>query len=148
MFDGDAPEHGEFQQWHVIAAAKHPFLEAVIERVVRNIHDPANRELSGKMGVIRLTGPVPYTRAIMPILHKHPYTRYRTDNDAGLVYTVMPGNDGHMFLYNNKDNVHYSRFSHPVIGNAEPVRKKNLIVDTAYAIYEKALKRKLEAASA
>jgi len=44
--------------------------------------------------------------------------------------------------------VHYSRFSHPIIGDAEPVRKKNLIVDTAYAIYEKALKRKLEAASA
>jgi mannosyltransferase OCH1-like enzyme len=149
MFDGDAPENGEFQQWHVIAAPKHPFLEAVIERVVRNIHDPANRELSGKMGVIRLTGPVPYTLAILPILHKHPYTRYRTDNDAGLVYTIMPGgHTGHFFLYNNKDNVHYSRFSHPIIGNAEPVRKQHWIVDTAYAIYEKALKRKLEAASA
>jgi mannosyltransferase OCH1-like enzyme len=148
MFDGNAPEHGEFQQWHVIAAAKHPFLGAVIERVVRNIHDPANRELSGKLGVIRLTGPVPYTLAIMPILKKYPHTVFRTDNHAGLVYTVMPGNDGHMFLYNNKDNVHYSRFSHPIIGNAEPVRKKNLIVDTAYALYEAALKRKQEAVSA
>ena len=141
MFAKDEPEHGEFQQWHVIAAPKHPFLKAVIDKVVRNIHDPANRELSGKMGVIRLTGPVPYTEAILPILKRHPHTVYRTDNDAGLVYTVMPGYDGHMFLYDNKANVHYSRFEHPVIGNAEPKRKKSLIVDTAYAIYERSMQR-------
>lgn len=144
MFDGDAPEFGEFQQWHVIAAPKHPFLEAVIDKVVKNIHDPANSQLTGKLGVIRLTGPVPYTRAIMPILKQHQYTWYRTDNHAGLVYTIMPGNDGHFFLYNNKDNVHYSRFQHPVIGDAQPVRKRNVVLDTAYAIYQQALDRKLK----
>ena len=30
MFSENEPEFGEFQQWHVIAAPKHPFLEAVI----------------------------------------------------------------------------------------------------------------------
>jgi mannosyltransferase OCH1-like enzyme len=148
MFPENEPEFGEFQQWHVIAAPKHPFLEAVIERVVRNIHDPANRELSGKLGVIRITGPVPYTEAILPILHKHPHTVYRTDNRAGLVYTVMQGQDGHMFIYDNKDNVHYSRFQHPVIGDAEPRRKKNLILDTAYAIQERNLKLRQEGKAA
>ena len=148
MFPENEPEFGEFQQWHVIAAPKHPFLEAVIERVVRNIHDPANRELSGKLGVIRITGPVPYTEAILPILHKHPHTIYRTDNQAGLIYTVMQGQDGHMFIYDNKENTHYSLFSHPIIGDAKPVKKSNLIVDTAYAIQERLLKLRQEGKAA
>ena len=142
IFDKDEPEYGEFQQWHVIAAPKHPFLEAVIDRVVKNIHDPANSKLHGKLGVIRLTGPVPYTHAILSILKNHPHTWYRSDNQAGLVYTVMLGNEGHHFLYHLKNNAHYSRFQHPIIGNAAPVRAQNIWLDTAYALYEQALKRK------
>jgi mannosyltransferase OCH1-like enzyme len=57
---------GEFQQWHVIAAPGHRYLEAVIARVVANIahYDGA----VGKSGVLYLTGPVPYTLAIQPLL--------------------------------------------------------------------------------
>jgi len=139
---GEEPLFGEFQQWHVIAAPKHPYLEAVIDKVVKNIHDPANSKLNGKLGVILLTGPVPYTQAILPILKNHPHTWYRTDSYAGLVYTVMPGNDGHFFLYGNKSNRHYSRFNHPIIGDAQPTYAKNVWLDTAYAIYEQALARK------
>ena len=139
---GEELPNGEFQQWHVIASPKHPFLEAVIDRVVKNIHDPANRGLTGKIGVIRLTGPVPYTQAILPILKNHPHTWYRTDNSAGLIYTIIDGPQGHYFLYNNKENVHYSRFNHPVIGDAEPVHNQSVWLDAAYALYEQALKRK------
>ena len=140
--DGEEPPLGEFQQWHVIAAPKHPFLEAVIDRVVKNIHDPAKSTFSGGIGVIRLTGPVPYTLAILPILNKHPHTVYRAHPFAGLVYSVMPEMRDHYFLYGNNSNRHYSRFNHPVIGDAQPTYAKNVWLDTAYAIYEQALARK------
>ena len=142
LFGKDGPDYGEFQQWHVIAAPKHPFLEAVIDKVVKNIHDPANDKLHGKLGVINLTGPIPYTRAILPIQKKHPHTWYRTDVHAGLVYTVIDGHQGHYFLYNPKIRTHYSRFKHPIIGDAAPVQAPNIWLDTAYAIYQNALARK------
>lgn len=142
--DHEQPEFGEFQQWHVIAAPKHPFLEAVIDLVVKNIYDQTKSTFSGKMGVIRLTGPVPYTKAILPIIKNHPHTLYRSDNDAGLVYTVLMGDIGHYFLYSSKTNVHYSRFQHPIIGDAEPVYKRDIWLEKAYAIYEQAIARKLK----
>lgn len=144
MFENnDEPPLGEFQNWHVIAAPKHPFLEAVINKVVKNIHDPAKSGYSGGIGVIRITGPVPYTLAILPILKDHPHTEYRSHDAAGLVYTVMEGGHGHYFLYGSKSNRHYSRFDHPVIGDAKPSYRPDIWLDTAYAIYEQAVARKL-----
>lgn len=140
--DGQEPPNGEFQQWHVIAAPKHPFLEAVIEQIVKNIHDPTKAGFCGGIGVIRLTGPVPYTLSILPILKKHPHIVYRNHKIAGLVYSVMDDSHQHYFLYGNKGNRHYSRFNHPVIGDAEPTYEKNVWLDTAYVLYEQALKRK------
>lgn len=136
------PPNGEFQQWHIIAAPKHPFLEAVIDRVVKNIHDPAKASFCGGIGVIRMTGPVPYTLAILPVLKNHPHTLYRSHPSAGLVYSVMQDMRDHYFLYGNKGNRHYSRFKHPVIGDAKPEYSTNVWLDTAYTLYERAIARK------
>src|SRR5262249_50786919 len=55
----------EFQQWHVIAEPGHPFLEAVMARVKANIaRYDLSRDGVGKMGVLRVTGPIAYTQAI------------------------------------------------------------------------------------
>ncbi len=61
--------NGEFQQWHIVAAPRHPFLKAAILNVMWNIdhYDPKTVGV-GKIGVLRVTGPIAYTLAIWPIL--------------------------------------------------------------------------------
>lgn len=60
---------GEFQQWHIVAAPRHSFLEHVARCVQRNIHDyDGSRDGTGKRAVLRITGPIAYTRAIRPLL--------------------------------------------------------------------------------
>jgi len=91
---------GEYQQWHVIAAPEHPFLAAVINRVVHNI---ANvrwwQRNDGRMGVLRTTGPVAYTLAIDPIRERHPHRLITDNEEAGLRYnastTPSSGRKGH-----------------------------------------------------
>ncbi len=65
---------GEFQQWHIIAAAGHPFLEQVIKTVLRNISEYSEHTHGiGVLQVLRLTGPIVYTKTIHSMLsyHKH-----------------------------------------------------------------------------
>ncbi len=83
-------EGGEFQQWHVIASPGHPFLRAVIERVVNGVASySARRTGTGWIGVLRLTGPIAYTQAIMPILNSHPHRIVRNELDLGLIYSTL-----------------------------------------------------------
>ena len=79
---------GEFQQWHVIGAPRHPFLATVIDRVLFNIR---NYHISwcgvGKTGVLRLSGPICYTQTIFPMLGRcawRPIDSLR----AGLRYSI------------------------------------------------------------
>ena len=89
---------GEFIQWLIAIRAKHPFLKAVIERVVRNIE--ADKLLSagkaeGWKGVLTLTGPIAFTQAIAAVI-----------NEAGLVV-----NNQHYRYFNFWENhCHYSIF--------------------------------------
>lgn len=86
---GNMPQ-GELQQWHVIAAPGHPFLRAVIEEVLSGIerYRPWLHGV-GKAGVFRLSGPIAYTRAIAPLLPRHPHRLYRSEHDLGLVYSAL-----------------------------------------------------------
>ena len=56
--------HGEFLQWCIPAAPRHPFLRAVIAKVAKNILSAKGNEY-GKYGVIKMTGPLAYTTAIL-----------------------------------------------------------------------------------
>ena len=54
-------ENGEFQQWHIVAVRGHPFLRAILEKLLSNLalyspilHGTARR------GVLRTTGPFAY----------------------------------------------------------------------------------------
>lgn len=82
-------ERGEFQQWHVIAAAGHPFLHAVLEQVIRNIlHYEVATSGVGFKGVIRTTGPLAYTFAIEAIRPLHPYRQVEIEQDLGVIYSI------------------------------------------------------------
>ena len=104
--------NGEFQQWHVIAAPGHPFLNAVIENVLRNI-DKYNPVLHGvgKPAVLRVTGPIAYTLAIAPLLHLHKHRFACSKSEMGLEYSIFEKNNGHNTIFKS----HYSDLSEPLI---------------------------------
>jgi len=99
---------GEFQQWHVISAPGHPFLERVINKVLFNIasYNPA-RDGVGRKGVLRLAGPIAYTNAISNALSQHPYTRIDAES-AGLIYKAIQKHKG---IFTS----HYSYLDTPII---------------------------------
>ena len=116
----ETPYPGEFQQWHIIATPRHPFLERVIRSVQMNI---INYDISldgtGKRAVLRVTGPIAYTKAIRPLLGK---ARARLVNisDLGLVYSFLdPSNEefkrsGRMIHEALTPN-HYRSLSEPLV---------------------------------
>lgn len=77
---------GEYQQWHIISVPRHPFLESVINSVVRNIITYDERVWGvGKSAVLRLTGPIAYSLSIIPLQGRFP-SRIFEAHEAGLVY--------------------------------------------------------------
>lgn len=81
----------EFQQWHIAAAPGHPFLHAVINKVIQNIdcYEPATHAV-GRLGVLRLTGPIAYTLAISPLLPLHPHRFADSQTELGFTYSIFP----------------------------------------------------------
>jgi mannosyltransferase OCH1-like enzyme len=105
-FHWDLPiANGEFQQWHVIAAPGHPFLKAVIETILMNIdrYLPSLHGV-GQYGVMRVTGPITYTKTIAPLMKFHPHRVLDADTDLGLKYSIYP-KFSHMKIYKAK---HYT----------------------------------------
>jgi mannosyltransferase OCH1-like enzyme len=80
---------GEYQQWFIAAAPGHPYLKAVIEAVLDNIagYTPLRHSV-GKSAALRTTGPIAYTRAILPIRDQHPHRIVDSDRDLGLDYSI------------------------------------------------------------
>ena len=104
---------GEFQQWHIIAVAGSPFLRAVICTVIGNIEEYTIWKFGvGKQGVLRVTGPIPYTLSILPLLKIHSHRYVRFDKDVGLIYSALKNTDEHIKLLGNK---HYSKLRTPIV---------------------------------
>lgn len=101
----------EYQQWHIIAAPGHPFLKAVIGKVMENIetYRPWSHGV-GHKGTFRTTGPVAYTLAIHPLIDHHPYRYVRYNEDIGLRYSIY-GFYGHHKLF----KAHYLRQVRPLV---------------------------------
>jgi inositol phosphorylceramide mannosyltransferase catalytic subunit len=102
---------GEFQQWHIIAAPGHPFLRAVIERVLHLIDSYNPYRVGVGRNVIRVTGPIPYTLAIEPLLSRYPHRRVRDESAIGLRYSVLGGQ-----MHEGYFRGHYSRRRTPIVG--------------------------------
>jgi hypothetical protein len=110
--DGYHPAFGvtaEFQQWHIMAAAGHPFLAAVIAQVSENLrqYDPLRHGV-GKMAVLQVTGPIAYTRTIAPLLPSHPH-RFIEAEAEGIIYSVTPMRHDRIF------RKHYSKQKRPLL---------------------------------
>jgi hypothetical protein len=100
---------GEFQQWHVISVAGHPFLRAVIAQVLANVEMYSPWRLNvGGIGVLRTTGPITYTRAIAPLLQRGiPYTRIANEAERGLEFSYYDPKG----LFHGR---HYTELTEPI----------------------------------
>lgn len=110
-------ERGEYQQWHVIAVAGHPFLRSVIERVIHNIqHYDVTTTGVGFMGVLRTTGPISYTLGIEDIKSLHPYREVEIEQDMGIEYSIYDSfaHDPHR-SHRNLFATHYTELKTPLI---------------------------------
>ena len=106
----DLPQ-GEFQQWHIVTVAGHPFLRAVIDAVLMNIdrYHPCLHGV-GRSGVIRVTGPVAYTRAIYPLLGQYRHRRVHGEVELGLAYSVLS-----KLAHTSFFKAHYLQLTEPVV---------------------------------
>jgi mannosyltransferase OCH1-like enzyme len=119
---GRHPELGatdEFQQWHMEAEPRHPFLQAVIDQVRTNIdtYVPARHGV-GRLAVFRMTGPIAYTRAIQSVLQSHTHRQFEAE-DAGFQYSIFgvdPAKPGHESLFAR----HYSNLREPLVPLPDP----------------------------
>lgn len=109
-------KYGEIQQWYIITTPKHPYLKAVIEKVIDNITNYNLEKIgTGKLAVLKVTGPIAYTNAILPILFDYPHRIFQTHEYIGLIYdnteSLIGGHDKFF------SSTHYSKLETPVILN-------------------------------
>lgn len=102
----------EFVIWFIVSSPDHPFLKAVIDRVLRNIdeYDPW-RVGVGRLGVLRTTGPIAYTKAIYPVLSQFPHRVVRAELDLGFNPSRFGDHKAHRTQYGR----HYETVSDPVV---------------------------------
>lgn len=108
LVGGATANRFELQQWVIICEPRHQFLKHVLLEVCDRIESyDINKHGVGKNAVLRTTGPIPYTSAILPIMEKHPH-RY-IDGARELTYDVI----GHR--RREADPRHYSNQREPLI---------------------------------
>jgi autotransporter strand-loop-strand O-heptosyltransferase len=88
-------QFGEFQNWHIICRPNHPFLKNVIEIVKDNIRNYIGG--ADKNSVLRVTGPIAYSKGILNLLNNHktnrfdsPVREFLLENEIGLQYMSTP----------------------------------------------------------
>lgn len=102
---------GELQQWHVIAAPRHPFLVRAINGTLANMADYCpDWHGRGKLGVLRVSGPIGYSMALGPCLRRYAY-RLIDAESVGLHYTAYSAFYGHQVEIAD----HYSLYDEPVM---------------------------------
>lgn len=106
---------GEFQQWNLIAEPKHPFLKAVIGRVLNNIRTYTPSQFgTDAYGVLRVSGPIAFTQAISPLLDHYPHKIVNL-NDWGIFYSIYDGGGIAGQSHQARMPGHYSAVREPVV---------------------------------
>ena len=127
---------GEYQQWHIIASPGHPLLRAVIERVTSNLQSYRyDKSGFGRLGVLRLTGPIAYTKAIHPLLCSYPHRIVEDQSELGFRYSIFE-NDGRQYHHKVLKN-HYAAMITPIVKRPFPYSFINYIFykARAYKLY-------------
>ena len=102
---------GELQQWHIIAEAGHPFLQAVVDEVCRRLKQYTPwRDGVGWLAVLRTTGPIMYTQTAASMLPLAGCRIVGGENELGLEYSVFADDTAHKGLLSG----HYVDNSRPL----------------------------------
>lgn len=103
---------GEYANWFIASARGHPFLRAVIEQCIANIlgYRPLVHGV-GKHGILRLTGPVMFTRTIHPLREANPHRHVILDPDEGVRYSIYDDFAQHRGSLGR----HYSELTLPIV---------------------------------
>jgi hypothetical protein len=110
---------GEYQQWHIICRPNHPYLLAVINKVISNIKNYSIDLFGvGKTAVLKVTGPIAYTQAIFPIRDNYSHKLVASNEFIYLVYNNIDmsyiKHHSHHDLYGK---THYSKIKEPLIND-------------------------------
>lgn len=126
---------GEFQQWFIVAAPGHPFLKAVIEHVLANIdrYVPGIHR-TGAHAVYRVTGPIAYSLAIVPLLDRYPHRIIDAEDDLGLSYSIFSaiGAEEHKTVFRS----HYADLQSSMIDVGAPKRAVFAAYRSAAKLYK------------
>ncbi len=117
-----------FQQWFLVSEPGHPFLAAVIEKVLANIEgfNAFKHYRNSWNAVIVTTGEVAYTNAIGPLLANHNHRITDIQKEMGFRYSIFLDDSG---VYGHrKPGSHYTEQSKPLIRQPWPA---NAIFATA-----------------
>lgn len=109
----------EFVIWYIAASAGHPFLQAVIQKVLTNIENYNPWQIGvGAKGVLRTTGPIAYTLAIHPMLKNHTHRFVDAEKELGFYPFRHDDFKSHRGQYGR----HYSMIHDPVVISAMGTR--------------------------
>ena len=107
--------HPEYQNWFILGARKNIVLEKVITRVLNNINGYSAFKFGvGKMGVIRTTGPVAYSKAIHEFVING-LVRLSTNEELGFRPTIHPIISARTPFPNKQVTPHYSSLKIPIV---------------------------------
>ena len=120
-------EHqGEYQQWVLASERFSPIMKAVIDAVISNINSytPWKYGLNsyGKNGVLMVTGPIAYTKAVYPFKYAEGVRYERYDKNLGFIYNALPQNHTQVL------RKHYARYKQAII-------RRNLSLNLIYSFY-------------
>lgn len=113
---------GEYLNWFFAASPGNPLIRVAIEKIIEAINQyvPAPSML-GRRGILRVTGPVAWTKALFSQLGQAGSGRIaaRIENqaDLGLVYSIFdrPGEAGGLMVHRQLFANHYSTLMEPVV---------------------------------
>ena len=104
---------GEFQQWHVVAEPQHPFLREVLEQIFKNIENYNIFTFGvGRIGVLRLSGPICYTKVINSVIKKYPCQMLNIE-DLGFQYSIFRNTSDRSA--HSRGPTHYSKIKEPIV---------------------------------
>ena len=124
----------EYQNWFILATPKHEILERVIKEVVKNLtnYNPFTCGV-GKIGVLRTTGPIAYSRVVHQFIHSVG-VRVSTNEQLGLKPTVHKITSDQNPFPNMQRVPHYSTLRVPIVYKS---RIHDFIVSNFFTIRHK-----------
>ena len=119
---------GEYIQWAIIASPGHPYLKAIIDRVLGNllVYNPWLHGI-GKRAALRIPRPFAYTIAIDSVKDRYPHRYVRQMEDIGIHYSLYT-------LGNATENImaHEQSFPNHYSQNRELLITNNSLAHSLY----------------